>query len=466
MKDNCSGKIPVIIGVTGHRDIRDEDIDILKTAVADAVRSIQARCPHSQIVVMTSLAEGADQLCAETALEMGLEIVSVLPMPIDEYAKDFEGVPLEKLYELADRSSKTFVSPRTEPFREGRDYLYRQACFYVAGYCHILLALWDGNEGDAGDCGTAATVGITLRNRSYESGEQLHPAAGTVMQIVTPRQSSEEPVPDAGRMILHGDVDICRKILRDTEIYNTDCERLRNGSGKAGPEDAAGSQSCRDTDKKIEAVYTDSDELSMINSVRHRRTLAGLSICATVLAIAFLLYDEIDWQGMIILCGSMIIALFVINAFTERTKFHARYIEYRILAECCRVQTYLRTAGSSREVADIMPWNLQVTIPWVRKAMSAVMIGKEASEKRSILDMWIISQKNYHTNALVRTELQLKRNDRIVKTALVFTLLIYLAALLFEVICCGMFGTRMMFSPQTVLRLNPFFAFICVSPLS
>ncbi|MBR2389719.1 MAG: hypothetical protein IKA94_02880, partial [Mogibacterium sp.] len=76
------GKIPVIIGVTGHRRMREQDLEKITESVRDQISKLRRRCPHSQIIVMTCLAEGADQLCAEIALDMGLEIMSVLPMPI------------------------------------------------------------------------------------------------------------------------------------------------------------------------------------------------------------------------------------------------------------------------------------------------------------------------------------------------------------------------------------------------
>jgi len=42
----------------------------------------------------------------------------------------------------------------------------------------------------------------------------------------------------------------------------------------------------------------------------------------------------------------------------------------------------------------------------------------------------------------------MRRNDRIVRIALIFTILIYLAALAFEIVCCGLFGGDVMFPPE------------------
>ena len=63
--------------------------------------------------------------------------------------------------------------------------------------------------------------------------------------------------------------------------------------------------------------------------------------------------------------------------------------------------------------------------------------------------IWITDQKEYHKKALLRSEIQLRRNDRIVRAALIFTILIYVGALAFEIICGGLFGGKVMFSPET-----------------
>ena len=417
-----TGKIPVIVGATGHRDLRDQDLGALRDAVRAEFGDLMTKYPNSELAVMTCLEEGADQLCAETALDMGLEIITVLPVPACEYSERFEGDARRKLNELMGRSSKTFVVPHEE-----------RAGIYIAEHCHILLALWDGSPGENGACDTAAVVQAKLRNRtSGSAGEQLRKNDGVVVQIVAPRSGSDSTCMEAGKVVIHGDEAAGSRMLRDTDDYNKDC----------------GSLGCT-ADDKLSAVYMVSDRLSIVNDIKDRRVLIGLSVCATVLAVAFLLYDEAELHWMIVLCGLMIISLFVINAFTRWTGFNARYVEYRMLAEACRVQTYLRTAGICREVTEIMPWNLQIEIPWVSRAMSAVTAGEKAGNKNSVLNMWILDQRDYHRKALMRTELQLRRNDRMVTAALIITIVTYVAALLFETVCCGMISGTSMFAPET-----------------
>ena len=151
-------KYPFIIGVTGHRDIAVCDMPALRTFIDGQFKSIKAACEDTPIAVMTCLAEGADQMCAEIALANDIPIISILPLEKSELEKDFEGNALLKFNELYEQSAKSFVTDDMEgEDREDRDYWYRQAGIYIAERCQLLLALWNGKEDTTG-CGTAAIV--------------------------------------------------------------------------------------------------------------------------------------------------------------------------------------------------------------------------------------------------------------------------------------------------------------------
>jgi len=80
--------------VTGHRDPRGEDIEALKRRVGQVfdglARDYLTADGATPIVVLSSLAEGADQLVASVALERGAILIAPLPMPLEEYRKDFQ----------------------------------------------------------------------------------------------------------------------------------------------------------------------------------------------------------------------------------------------------------------------------------------------------------------------------------------------------------------------------------------
>ena len=70
--ENLDNLKPIIIGITGHRQIRQQDIPQLKKAVKEELQAVILKCPNSPVMLLTSLAEGADQLCASVAVELNI----------------------------------------------------------------------------------------------------------------------------------------------------------------------------------------------------------------------------------------------------------------------------------------------------------------------------------------------------------------------------------------------------------
>jgi len=208
--------------------------------------------------------------------------------------------------------------------------------------------------------------------------------------------------------------------------------------------------------KSIDEIYGAADSLSLQHAEEYRRIIFALSAAGTLLAIAFLLYDEVYWYGMILACGVLILALFGINRMAKRLHCHRKYLEYRLLAEGARVQYYLRRAGLRRNVADLLPWSWQFNVPWTKQVLERLPdeSGKKheenaaetenSSQPRSILDIWIRDQASYHRNALGRTEARIRHNDRITRMALILALITYAAALIFEITAGGLFSGKVL----------------------
>ena len=185
--------------------------------------------------------------------------------------------------------------------------------------------------------------------------------------------------------------------------------------------------------------YRKADAVSVENAEKYRRILAALSVTATLLAVAFLLYDEVYLYWLIVPCILLLLALFAVNRFADRLQCHKNYLEYRLYAEGLRVQSFLRSAGIRKNAADLLPWAWRMNVPWTVQKLQEIPGEPEPSGRQPVLDLWIRDQKDYHREALARTELRRKRNDRIVRTVIVFTVLTYAAALVFESLYGGLF---------------------------
>ena len=95
-----SNALPLVVAVTGHRDLVAEEAPIIRQRVRLFLEDLAARYPDRQLSVMSPLAEGADQLVAEVALELGLQLTVPLPMNKALYATDFASTESQQQFEL------------------------------------------------------------------------------------------------------------------------------------------------------------------------------------------------------------------------------------------------------------------------------------------------------------------------------------------------------------------------------
>lgn len=233
--------LPLVVGVTGHRDLRDDDIPLLKEKVAavfDRLEDDYANPPSrpermlrriwpqaadklsqerrkrpgaTPMIVLSSLAEGADQLVAQVAIEKGLRVIAPLPLPAEDYRRDFEKTPVrsgalgtfDEWMEPHPGIRKLFVgyeegssAEDVREFGEKRNLQYRRAGVFIARHCDVLIALWDGKDG-AGTGGTAEIVDFKLHGIPLAVSGSAHasldaPEMGPVIHIVTPRAKMED----------------------------------------------------------------------------------------------------------------------------------------------------------------------------------------------------------------------------------------------------------------------------------
>ncbi len=173
----------------------------MRDAVRGELAKLQAAYPHSPFTMLNSLAAGADMLCAQEALALGMRLVCPLPFEADEYRRDFDGADLETFESLLRQADEVFVAPAQEPTALGRDFGYRQAGIYVATHCHVLLALWDGTPGEKGGCGTGEAVGFMLEDDYIGAPPFDAEGDGAVIHVSCPRQSRNQEIPIAVELL-------------------------------------------------------------------------------------------------------------------------------------------------------------------------------------------------------------------------------------------------------------------------
>ena len=137
------------LGVTGHRDLTCFDETALREKIRPLLAGFQQKGLDCRL--MDSIAEGADQICAEEALALGYPLVCPLPFP--DYRSDFSGEALARYDALLSRAEERIIIGDGRNREEG----YWLAGKYIADNCDALLAVWDGKVQQS-ICGTASVV--------------------------------------------------------------------------------------------------------------------------------------------------------------------------------------------------------------------------------------------------------------------------------------------------------------------
>jgi hypothetical protein len=136
-----------VLAISGHRDLLEEDSQPIGEALNREFAELRSKYPHSRLQLLNGLAEGADWLAAEAAVNQGLELIAVLPMPQTEYEQDF-GTPetLARFRRLLAQASVVRVAPMAAEVdvTETRDACYQSLGIYLARHAQCLYALWDG----------------------------------------------------------------------------------------------------------------------------------------------------------------------------------------------------------------------------------------------------------------------------------------------------------------------------------
>jgi len=223
LNDSTDLMTPLVIGITGHRDIHKGDKEKLKESIRKIFQYLKEKYPITPFILLSPLADGADRIVAEVALNEFKDKITVsVPQPlnmglyINSFGKgDVESTPeesireylglIKKIFKQEDKlipkiipmsfDSTKYEKEKSEQKRTSiRHEQYSLVGEYVALHSHILIALEDPNSEEK-DGGTKEIVNKKLSgNYQYVStikGQVTLPERGLVYRVITPRIKNE-----------------------------------------------------------------------------------------------------------------------------------------------------------------------------------------------------------------------------------------------------------------------------------
>jgi hypothetical protein len=382
-------RLSFVVGVTGHRDIASDDEPALRAAFGNVLDQLELACPHTPLLVLSGLAAGADTLAAEEAIERGIPVYACLPMPVDEYEKDFSPPELLRFRTLLAGCARTTVTSQV------REHGYLATGRFITQYCHLLVAFWDGAT-SRGAGGTADVINMRLTGETQFSGVDripYLPDIGPVDHIATPRLSGPRPVvpfmtqrlfpksfrrrDDAKRTF--------QSLLAHIDTYNVD---LAKTPADGEPQlqtlmnrtDAAANRLQKWTNFFQQVLFVSAFLVAMVQVISHvplSWKVFGLFGTACV----YLLARVFDYEN--------------------------RYQDYRAIAEGLRVQTAWYCAGLKHRLVDREYLRMQEgELQWIRMALRffyliycEVGLYPDASHEHLLCKAWLRSQWRYYYGA-------------------------------------------------------------------
>jgi hypothetical protein len=370
-------QIPLLIGVSGHRDLVPEQVAPLRTAVRRFLQGLQQRFPQAPLRVVSSLAEGADLLVVEEALALNIECIAVLPLPLELFRADFaDASELGRFEQALERCRQQIVCPmrgtagvadlaNAGPARAGQ---YALASELIASHAFIMIALWDGRPAE-NPGGTAYTVRFRLERRAWlDSGvkaahQELLPnlPPDLIYHIVAGRRSS----PPAEGLIalqegyrhrtegpLEADLPATsRLIAQHTAEINRDFKRYAAQIAKRDRAEALTSELAAPPSSIVETARIFGAIDWMAGRMRRNvmRTLRATSALMVLMGVFFLLYHHAEGRGLALYSIFGFVASFLVllavNFLANSRDWHRRYLEFRALAEALRVELFWAIAG-------------------------------------------------------------------------------------------------------------------------
>jgi hypothetical protein len=408
--------IPLIVAVTGHRDLVAEEIPRIRELVSKFFKDARDEYPDRGVSVMTSLAEGADQLVAEEAVRLGVPLIVPLPMPRELYVKDFESVTVrEKFDYLSSRAAETYELPlvpgnTVESISvqgDARDLQYAQLGVFLCAHCHILLALWDGKDTDRlggtgqvvrfhhddvmpGYTSESSGSGFIIADdesdlvyhivcsRDREDGQPAEPLeVGDFWWFsLDEHEPRSKKLPQSHKVVFQYTSDFSRDALDHAEAIREESWPLLEEKDHATLPPGL---------RDIDHIFRAADWLAIHFQKRTLFALRATHLLALAMGLMYIAYsDMLPLRWFLYAFLGFFVMATAVHMFGKRQSWHRKYLDYRTLAEGLRVQLYWAAAGvlsdsRSKYTHDTFLQTQDPDLGWIRNVMRVAGTECDAS---------------------------------------------------------------------------------------
>lgn len=381
--------IPVIFAVTGHMDISQDSVTKSKKIVKEIFETFNKEYPHTSALLISALAEGADMLVAEVALECGIELHVMLPYQEEMYLKSFKNSKniqtFKKLKSMASRV-EVVSDINVSSLEDSYELLGKK----LADLSTILIALWDGK--DNGKRGGTSEV-VKYKEKSLKNNEKNRHMGSAIYIININRKNSDytEKIFLEKRYIgLHVDEQEFDKILKKIDKINLEIKS--------------------DNEKSLTYLHSLMkffEKKAYRNQKKFKLYLKLILIVSAISIISLEFFHDFGVHISLMLYGiGIIIAFFIYYFFMKKGDIQNNFVHSRGFVEALRVQNIWNASNLNLSVADYYLVNQHHKYLWIKVSLKNMSYIDNApfnpiNDKKFMPEYWIDEQIEYYRVALI-----------------------------------------------------------------
>ena len=451
-----STEIPVLVGVTGHRDLKDPKK--VRGLLDKFFSKLSSALPDTRFCLVSGMAAGADQIFVESGKEIlgdRAEIFAVLPFSRQEYQKDFSEKELPAFQRLLTSADCIEELPGS---REKEADSYFALGKFLIEHVNILVSVWDGciacdQNGEPKKGGTWEVSDLWMNYEQYDPGDLFStdrnsaliriPAERTASakRIDKPYQVKDfgmegpeklvvfDPSVSSGKFLSRAFMD--RRIdqaLKQIDEYNALCKK--ESPGRAVSKEYLGIKNMTGVEKEIErfAVLDDSANKTQKRYSKQFLWIFMLSFLLGVFAQIyggvnhdFLSFDffschfrPVTWSLPAYFL--LVICVFSYSFFQKRMGIDNKYLDNRILAELLRISMFWKIAGINENVKDSFLRKDPEHSEWIVIALknwtfldARAPDRQECRNDTDVRKAWVEDQFKYYRKTAERLQKQAKK---------------------------------------------------------
>ena len=390
---NFKSKLPYIIGVVGHRNIVEESKEDASNHFEKILKRYIAKYPNTPILVVTSLAEGADQLIAEVAIKVeGVFLGVLIPMSIEKYLETFSSDSAREEFNKFCAKAIFVRDTSIDMVYEDNSDAFRSNTRELSNNADLLIALWDGIASNQ--------VGGTSDTLYYKLKKIHRPKNLTDVALNQKEFGSAIVIPvsrtgDQTKLVTKVPYSLKPVSLEETSI--DEASDLLAVSKHNWNKLKFESQSPSLTYSEI----LTKNALSLAEKMRKKFIVALL----VILTSSFLTIVAIEIQSRstskIISVATILVALsaFVIYQIVTKLEIKDRYHQFQAVAEAGEIQQLWSKVGIPEDVSDYFLTGINSSFDWMRSLVRTISfldksqtINNMEAETKEFMKSWISKQ--------------------------------------------------------------------------